>query len=146
MNRKKFYSGVLVSSAFVMLTACGGSEVKPAIEEAKVKAKEVITPEKVEKVKEKVVEAVQKIKSEPKSVAKIEAVKKDLDKPVAKVEAVKSDVAQSVEKAETVKAEVKPAAVKKVNASTAKLGARNPTKNRVASEKEIGRASCRERV
>ncbi len=137
MNRKKFYSGVLVSSAFVMLTACGGSEVKPAIEEAKVKAKEVITPEKVEKVKEKVVEAVQKIKSEPKSVAKIEAVKKDLDKPVAKVEAVKSDVAQSVEKAETVKAEVKPAAVKKVNASTAKLGARNPTKNRVASEKEL---------
>ncbi|VAW88595.1 hypothetical protein MNBD_GAMMA18-152 [hydrothermal vent metagenome] len=137
MNRKRFYSGVLVGSALVMLTACGGSEVKPVVEEAKVKAKEVITPEKVEKAKEKVIEAVQKIKSEPKSVAKVEAVKKDLDKPVAKVEAVKSDVAQSVEKAETVKAEVKPAAVKKVNASTAKLGARNPTKNRVASEKEL---------
>lgn len=137
MNRKKLYSGVLVSSALVMLTACGGSEVKPAVEEAKVKAKEVITPEKVEKAKEKAVEVIQKAKSESKPVAKVEAVKRDLDKPVAKVEAVKSDVAQSVEKAETVKAEAKPAAVKKVNASTAKLGARNPTKNRVASEKEL---------
>ncbi len=137
MNRKRFYSGVLVSSAFVLLTACGGSEVKPIVEEAKVKAKEVITPEKVEKAKEKVVEAVQKIRSEPKPVAKVEAVKKDLDKPVAKIEAVKNNAAQSVEKANVVKTEAKTAAVEKTNSSAAKLGARNPTKNRVASEKEL---------
>ncbi len=142
MKQKRFYSGILVSSVLVVLTACGGSEVKPVVEEAKVKAKEAATPERVEKVKEKVVEAVQKIKSEPKPVAKVEAVKKDLDKPVAKVEAVKSDVAESVKKAETVKTEavktkVKSAVAEKTDASAVKLGARNPTKNRVASEKEL---------
>ncbi|MCF6219005.1 MAG: hypothetical protein L3J62_09710 [Gammaproteobacteria bacterium] len=136
MSRNRLYSAVLIGSALAVLTACGGAEVKPMVEEGKVKAKEAvqkaITPEVIEKaevkVEEKVEELLQKAKPESKPAVKAEAVK------------VQAAVVDKVPEAVPApKAVVKPTAdaVKKSVANNVKLGARNPTKNRVASEKEL---------
>ncbi len=132
MSRNRLYSAVLIGSVFAALTACGGAEVKPMVEEGKVKAKEAITPEVIEKaevkVEKKVEELLQKAKPESKPAVKAAAVK------------VKAAVAEKVPEAmPTPKVVVKPTpdAVNKSVATNVKLGARNPTKNRVASEKEL---------
>ncbi len=136
MSRKRLYSVALVSSVLAVLTACGGAEVKPMVEEGKVKAKEAVqeavTPEVIEKaevkVEKKVEELLKKAKPESKPAPKEEAVK------------VKAAVADKVPEAVPApKAVVKPTvdAVKRSAATSVKLDARNPTKDRVASEKEL---------
>ncbi len=64
MSKNRFYSAVLIGSVLVVLTACGGAEVKPMVDEGKVKAKEavqVVTPEVIEKAEVKVEKKVEKL-------------------------------------------------------------------------------------
>ncbi len=128
MKQKKIYSGIVVGSALVLLSACGG-EVKPEAN-AEVEKTSIAKEEKVEPAK--VAEKKEPVKPMPTVVKPVEK-KQVISEVVAPDTADPQKVAAPVKKTPV----VKPAVASNTGSQAAKLNARNPTKNRIGSAKEL---------